>query len=537
MDCSRCEGPLDPVVPGWCAACRRAERVGAADLLGWLVPDGDVLVGTDEWHDPDPLQWPGYDEQRSRARRDTGADESVAVARGEVAGTDAVVVAWDFGFLGGSMGSVAGQRIAGAYDTARQAGLPVLLLPATGGARMQEGMASLVQMAATSAAAAAHAEAGLLQVAVLRDPTTGGVFASHANLADVVFAEPGATIGFAGPRVAEAVTDGPLPSGSHTARGAHAAGLVDAVVARPDLPDALGPLLAWGAAVTATVDGAPAGMTGTADGPAGIGPDAATAPAPAPDHAPEPPDDPWEQVQRARAGNRHRAPAFLADDRVTVAARLRGDRAGGVDGAITVACATWAGRPVVLLAMDPGGGAIGPAGYRTAWRGLELATRLGVPVVTLVDTAGADPSASAEAGGIGHHIAATLRRMLSVPVPVVSLVVGEGGSGGALALATGDRLLVQEHAIFTVIAPEGAAAILHRDRDRAPEVAQLLDPTAHRLHALGIADQVVPEPAGAEVATAVAAVARHLDELATDPTPAVGGLAGPRRARWRHPLR
>ena len=540
--CSRCAGPLDPVVPGWCPACRRAERVGAGPLLAWLVPGAEPVAATDEWHDPDPLHWPGYDDLRARARQDTGADESVTVVRGEIAGTEAVVVAWDFGFLGGSMGTIAGRRIAGAYDAARQAALPVVLLPSTGGARMQEGMASLVQMAATSAAAAAHAEAGLLQIAALRDPSTGGVFASHANLADIVLAEPGATIGFAGPRVAEAVTHGPLPSGSHTAQGAHAAGLVDAVVARPDLPGALGPLLAWGAAArAASVATQPGSTHDTPHAPATTEattapdtPDAGDAPA-----QPGPPGDPWQEVQRARAADRPRAPAFLAHGSVEVAGHLRGDRAGGVDAAITVACATWADRPVVVLAMDPAGGAIGPAGYRTARRGMDVAARLGVPVVTLVDTPGADPSAGAEAGGIAHEIAATMHHLMTLPVPAVCLVVGEGGSGGALALATGDRLLLQEHAIFSVIAPEGAAAILHRDRERAPEVAALLDPTAHRLHELGIADEVVPEPAGAAGAAVdigVAAVTRHLAELADPDRGALVDWGAARCARWRDPL-
>jgi acetyl-CoA carboxylase alpha subunit len=176
------------------------------------------------------------------------------------------------------------------------------------------------------------------------------------------------------------------------------------------------------------------------------------------------------------------------------------------------------------------GGRVTPGGYRKTWRGLALAERLAIPVVTLIDTPGADASAASEAGGIAHHIARTFREVLTVRVPVVSLVIGEGGSGGALALAVGDRLLMQEHAIFSVIAPEGAAAILHRDRDRAPEVAALLDPTARRLHEFGIADEVVPEPAGGQVAAGWAAVTRHLDALSgADPD----RLVATRQDRWR----
>ena len=503
--CPRCDRPRDQQVPGWCSDCDEHARVPARDLIDWVVPEAtDVPVPSGR---PDPLAWPDHDELRDAAVDKAGTDESVMVVRGRVRGVDgaatgpeAVVVAWEFAFLGGSMGSVAGARIAAAYDAATEAGLPVVLLPSTGGARMQEGMVSLVQMAATTAAATRHAEAGLLQVTVLRDPTTGGVFASHANLADVVWAEPGATVGFAGPRVAEAMTGGALPPGSHTARGAKAAGLVDDVVSRDRLPARLAGLLGWpGPNEPRTVE--------------------------VPEGARTPVGDAWTEVERARAADRSRTPQLLGA--IEVVEELRGDRAGDDDSSVRVALARIAGRPAVVIGMDPGAGRLVPAGYRKAWRGLDLAARLGVPVVTLVDTPGADAAAASEAGGIAHHIARTFQRLLTTPTPVVALVVGEGGSGGALALAVGDRLLIQEHAMFSVIAPEGAAAILHRDAGRAAEVAALLDPTATRLHDLGIADEVVPEPAGGEVAAAWAVVARHLDELGE------GGDASARIERWR----
>ncbi len=506
MDCPNCSRPMSDT-PGWCDGCRRGTRVGARTLSAWLLDDGVDL--SPPAADPDPLDWPDYDAQRTAARSTAEADESVVVMRGRLRGSDVEVIAvvWDFGFLGGSMGTEAGARIVAGYDAARDARLPVVLLPSTGGARMQEGMTSLVQMAATTAAAIQHRDARLLQVTVLRDPTTGGVFVSHANQAHVLLAEPGATIGFAGPRVAEAMTGGPLPEGSHTARGAKAAGLVDAVVQRPDLPGVLAGLLSWPGPVGDDATTADAGTTRDDEGPAAL--------------------DPWAEVNASRAPDRDRAPAFLAA--VDVAFELHGDRAGGDDPSIRVALARWDGRPVVVIAMDrTRDEAITPGGFRKAWRGITAAESLGVPIVTLIDTPGADASASSEAGGIGAHIAETFRRLMATTVPVVSLVTGEGGSGGALALAVGDRLLIQEHATFSVIAPEGAAAILHRDRDRAPEVAALLDPTARRLRALGIADEVVPERPGRAVADAVAAVARHLSDLAARPADPAARLA-----RWR----
>ena len=207
----------------------------------------------------------------------------------------------------------------------------------------------------------------------------------------------------------------------------------------------------------------------------------------------------------------------------------------GDDPSIRVALATLEGRRMVVVAMDRdgNGGRITPAGYRKAWRGIRIAEDLAVPVVTLIDTPGADVTAASEAGGIAHHIARTFVKLLECSSPTVSLVIGEGGSGGALALACTDRLLIQEHATFSVIAPEGAAAILHRDATRAPEVARLLDPTAHRLRELGIADAVVPEPSAEEVATGWRWVAHHLDQLADQPS---AERLDARRSRWRQPV-
>ncbi len=504
--CPRCDTELDGPVPGWCEECGTAARVPARVLLDWLVDDATPVAVSDVATDRDPLAWPGYDDQRARARGKTGIDEAVQAVEGRITGSGArgVLVAWDFGFMGGSMSSAVGQRVAAAFDHARERRLPIVLLPSTGGARMQEGMASLVQMAATAVAARRHGEAGLLQVSVLRDPTTGGVFASHANLADVVLAEPHATIGFAGPRVAEAMTGGPLPEHSHTATGARAAGLVDAVVERPDLPAQLARLLAW--AATAVGDGTSDSDEGAASGEgAGL-----------PEGARIALGDAWTEVERARADDRPRTPAYLTA--LDVAAELHGDRAGGDDPALRVALARVGGRPVVVVGLDRtrNEARVTPAGYRKAWRGLHLADRLGVPVLTLIDTPGADASASSEAGGIAHHIARTFAEVLAVRSPVVALVIGEGGSGGALALAVGDRLLIEEHATFSVIAPEGAAAILHRDAQRAAEVAPLLKLTSRDLADLGIADEVVGEPEGLVVAAAHAAVARHLAALAAE---------------------
>lgn len=546
--CDTC-GRTDPeAVPGVCSACGATRRITAGAWLDWVMPDR--VDHTPPPRHPDPLAWPDYDAVRSRAAARAGTDESVLVARGRLRSTSIEVVAivWEFAFLGGSMGGDAGDRIAAGFDLGRDLGLPVVLAPSTGGARMQEGMGSLVQMASSTVASRRHAAAGLLQVAVLRDPTTGGVFASHANLADVIIAEPGTTMGFAGPRVARAMTGGTLPEGSHTARGARAAGLIDEVVPRGDVPATLGRIVAWATGAAAP---SPPGIPSPGPG-AAADQDAADQDAPDQDTADQDTADQdaaggggsavsetasdavggeadaWSEITTARAPGRLRAPAHLAH--LPISFELHGDRAGSDDPSIRPVLAWLDARPVMVIAMDP---TVNPnprpGGYRKAWRGLRLAGRLEIPVVTLIDTPGADASASAEAAGIANHIATTFAEVLEVESPVVAAVIGEGGSGGAMALATGDRLLIQEHAVFSVIAPEGAAAILHRDSSRAPEVAALLDPTATRLAALGLADEVVAEPSGAEVATLWAAVARHLTDL-DDVVPTARG------DRWRHPL-
>ncbi|MDP8927523.1 MAG: acetyl-CoA carboxylase carboxyl transferase subunit beta [Actinomycetota bacterium] len=483
-----------------------ADRSTAPELLDLLVEDATDLGGPTTSNDP--IDWPGYGERLERVRAETGVDEAVLAVRGRVAGSrvEAVFVLWEFGFFGGSMGVVVGERVARAYEAAAEARLPIVLLPATGGARMQEGVASLVQMAKTVVAAQAHAEARLLQVVVLRHPTTGGVFASHINLADVLLAESGATIGFVGPRVAEALTGGPLPSGSHSAEGARAAGLIDAVVSRQELAQRLATLLAW---------------------PARTAP-RATVPEPSGPRVPA--ADAWTQVERARSSDRPAAQAYL--ETVDVASELHGDRAGDDDPAVRVVLGAIAGRPVVVVALDRSGGdgRVTPAGYRLAWRGLRIADRLGVAVLTLIDASGADAGAASEAGGIAHHIARTFVELLAVRSPVVSLVIGESASGGALALAVGDRMLIQEHAVFSVLQTEGAAALLERDASKAPQVAELLKPTAQSLRTLGIADEVVPEPVGLEVVAARAAICRHLDELAPQ---SVDERLTNRRRRWR----
>ncbi|HEX2294689.1 MAG TPA: carboxyl transferase domain-containing protein [Actinomycetota bacterium] len=453
--------------------------------------------------DADPVGYPTYRDALERARERSGSREAVLAGSASIGGVPVEVAALDFSFMGGSMGSAAGELLARSLERAAARRVPFVLRTATGGARMQEGMASLVQMPKIVGARVELARAGLPFVAVLGHPTTGGVLASLASLADVTIAEEGATVGFAGPRVVERATGRRLAEGSHTAESALAAGLVDAVVPGADVRASAAAALS----IFASEPGRPPGPPPEADG-AGR--------------------DPWESLQRVRSESWPRGPD-LARGLSGSFFELRGDRAGADDRACVTGLATVEGAAVVLLALDRAR-APGPSAYRKATRCIRMAARLGLPVVTLVDTGGADPSETSEAGGIAWAISELFEAMLSAPVPVVSVLTGEGGSGGALAFACGDVLLAYEDAVFAVIAPELAAEILWREPARAPEAARLLKMGSGDLLRLGICDAVLGgRPSGGSLR---AAVAYHLARLGNETAGAARDAA--RRQRWRH---
>jgi acetyl-CoA carboxylase carboxyl transferase subunit beta len=400
----------------------------------------------------DPLGFPRYADQLARA----GGRESVVTGRTAAY----ALVEGCFDVLGGSMGAVHGERVVRAFDRAASLRLPVVVVSTSGGARMQEGMVSLIQMARTASASRRHAAAGLLQLGVYRAPTTGGVFASYASLVDARCASPGATVGFAGPRVVEQTLGAPLPDGSHTAESAFAAGLVDAALGLRDAPlpppPRLGDRPGHGRPITQSRD-----VRASA----------------------------WDEVLAARAPSRPTG--------IDWAARLCASwtELHSTDPTVRAGLATFEGQRVVVVASDryAADGRPTPAGFRLAQRAFGLAARLALPVVTFVDTPGAHPGAQSEADGVAGEIARTFGAMATLPVPSVSVCVGEGGSGGALAMAYADRLLIQEHAIFSVIAPEGAAAILERDAGKAPVLADRLKLTSSDLLQLGIVDAIAPE--------------------------------------------
>ncbi|WP_223279310.1 carboxyl transferase domain-containing protein [Streptomyces sp. SDr-06] len=409
-----------------------------------------------------PLAWSDYGASRARATERTGERESVVHGLASVEGRPCVLISFEFGFLGGSLGQRTGDRLEAAYETARERRLPLVSLIATGGSRMQEGMLALTQLQRVARQSALLREAGLPQIAVLRDPTTGGGWATLGAGADVILALPGAQIGFAGSRVRPADAD----PAAYGAQGQLAAGQIDAIVASEDLR---GTLAQWLTLLTGPRSAEPA-------------------PVPGPFGAHALPADGWEAVRRARSAARPRARAYL-DAYFSHRRELVGDRCGGVDPGMLCGFGLHEGVSYAYAAQT--GTATRPAGYRTAARLIRLADRLGIPVLTLVDTPGAANDAAAERSGQGAAIAEAFAAVASARVPVTTLVIGEGGSGGALALTSPDRTWVTADSYFSVIAPELAAAILKRGEAEVRRTASQLRLRPQDLVELGVARGVV----------------------------------------------
>lgn len=477
-----------------CPGCGHHQRLTAVDRISQLLDPGSATPIQVPRCDPDPLGFADalpYVERLRRARDATGLSEAVICVRATIRDQPIVAAVMDFRFMGGSLGCDVGARIAAAAAHALRDRTPLLLVTASGGARMQEGILSLMQMAKTSAALAELDEAGVLTVALITDPTYGGVAASYATLADVIIAEPGARLGFAGPRVIEQTIRQRLPAGFQTAEFLLAHGLVDDVRPRIAHRHVIGQLAS-----------------------AGRGPGRASWRRTQPsrdtrclitsaDLLPE--SDAWAAVRMARHIGR---PTTLdhANNILNDFIELRGDRLSGDCTAIAGGIGWLEGEPVMLIGHQKGHDAAEllvrnfgmpvPAGYRKAARLMRLAAKLGIGVLTLVDTPGAYPGTDAEERGQAFAIAENLRLMSALPVPIVAVVTGEGGSGGALGLAVADRVLCFSNAVYSVISPEGCAAILWRDPAAAPAAAASLKLGARDLLERSVVDAVIPEPGG-----------------------------------------
>ncbi|MFJ6213432.1 carboxyl transferase domain-containing protein [Streptomyces sp. NPDC092296] len=421
---------------------------------------------------------PAYRAAVLRARERTGLDESVVTGEGVVRGHRAALVACEFGFLGGSIGVAAGERLVRAVERATRERLPLIAAPASGGTRMQEGTIAFLQMVKVAAAVTDHKSAGLPYLVYLRHPTTGGVLASWGSLGHLTAAEPGALIGFLGPRVYEALNGEPFPPGVQTAENLLAHGLVDAVLDPAELAGATARALR---------------VLSARDGSAPL-PAAAPAPVPEADDTPAPPAA--ESIRRSRRPDRPGVRALLATAATDLTA-LSGTGAGERDQGLLLALARFGAAPCVVVGHDrethSRRGPFGPAGLREARRGMRIAAELGLPLVTVVDTPGAALSPAAEEGGLAGEIARCLAELATLPSPTVCLLLGEGAGGGALALFPADRVVAARHAWLSPLPPEGASALMYRTTERAAEVAEHQGVRSQDLLAAGIADRLVAE--------------------------------------------
>ena len=465
-----------------CPKCGGYFRVHAYRRIQ-MVADPDTF---EEWdHDltgGNPMHYRGYEEKVHALQEKTGLQEAVVTGKCRINGKETVLAVCDGRFMMSSMGWAVGEKITRAVENATEKRLPVIIFACSGGARMQEGITSLMQMAKTSAALKRHSDAGLLYVSVLTEPTTGGVTASFAMLGDVILAEPGALIGFAGPRVIEQTIHQKLPKGFQRAEFLLEHGFVDDIVKRENLKETLGKILTF----HEKGDLVP-GQNQLECSHIGNAPFLSA----------------WERVQLSRKIDRPSGSDYieaLFDDFT----ELHGDRTYGDDKAIIGGIASFHGMPVTVIAQQKGNntkeniyhnfGMPMPEGYRKALRLMKQAEKFHRPVICFVDTPGAFCGVEAEERGQGEAIARNLMELSGLKTPVLSIVTGEGGSGGALALAAGDQVWMLENSVYSVLSPEGFASILWKDSTRAEEAAEVMKLTATDLYQKGIIEEMIPEP-------------------------------------------
>ncbi|EME22994.1 acetyl-coenzyme A carboxylase carboxyl transferase subunits beta/alpha [Rhodococcus triatomae] len=469
----------------------------------WDVAPVEVPVG------------PAYRADLDRARERTGLDESVITGEGTIAGRRVAVIACEFGFLAGSIGVAAAERVVTAIERATAERLPLLASPTSGGTRMQEGTLAFVQMVKIAAAVTVHKAAKLPYLVYLRHPTTGGVFASWGSLGHVTVAEPGALVGFLGPRVYQALYGESFPEGVQTSENLYANGVIDGVVAPELLRDLLTRALLVLTGEREPWTGGPADTAALPDVPA------------------------WQSVTSSRRPDRpgiRRLLQHAATDQVP----LSGTGQGETDKTVLISLARFGGQPCVLFGQDRSGqspqNTMGPGALREARRAMKLADELGIPLVTVIDTLGASLSKEAEERGLAPEIARCLADLVTLDTPTVSVLLGQGTGGGALALLPADRVLCAQNGWLAPLPPEGASAIVHRDTAHAPDMAQAQGIRSLDLLRDGVIDAIIPEnPDAADEPVAFSvrvgdAIARELHTLVTVPS---GDRLAARTDRYR----
>lgn len=474
-----------------CPDCNKHLRLSVNARLNQIM-DSDYEFIDKPAEFCNPINFPGYEEKWYKAYNNTDADEAIVFVKGKISQQPCIVGVMDTNFLMGSLGSIVGERIIKALDLATQEKLPVIIFTASGGARMQEAIISLMQMRYVSSAVGKFQCAGGLFITVMTDPTTGGVTASYASLGNIILTEPGTLIAFAGPRVIRDTIKQELPEGFQTAEHLEEHGFVDRIIERKDMKNALAELLKMHNSKQTKVEFSDAELAETVHLKSNIKSseqesESLTA---------------FERVKRARDQDRispKQVLEFLCSDIF----ELRGDRFYGDDQTICGGLATLGGLPITYIYTQKGDdlesriklnfGMPHPEGYRKARRLMQEAENFGRPILTIIDTPGAYPGIGSENRGMGEALAQNLRFMSDLKTPTIALITGEAGSGGAIALACTDKLFMLENAVYTILSPEGFATILWKDVSKVEEAATNMRLTAKDMYELKVCDQIFPD--------------------------------------------
>lgn len=505
-----------------CPKCGGYFRVHAYRRIEMIADENSFEEWDMDLQTENPLDYKGYEEKIEKLQEKTGLREAVVTGKATILGEPAVLAVCDGRFMMASMGEIVGEKITRAVERATRQELPVIIFACSGGARMQEGIVSLMQMAKTSAALKRHSDAGLLYISVLTDPTTGGVTASFAMLGDIILAEPKALIGFAGPRVIEQTIGQKLPKGFQRSEFLLEHGFIDQIVERPKMRETLGRILEFHGKVQTDIEDTidkTAGETASQTGDQAV--DRATGKIVSKttvhtadeikskdsedivDKAQTQKINAWDRVLLSRRKNRP-----VGSDYIRMLfqdfTEFHGDRLYGDDPAIIGGIAYFKERPVTVIAQEKGTNTKenimrnfampSPEGYRKALRLMKQAEKFHRPVICFVDTPGAFCGLEAEERGQGEAIARNLYELSGLKTPVLSIVIGEGGSGGALALAVADEVWMLENSIYSILSPEGFASILWKDSTKAKEAAKVMKLTADDLKQMGVIECVLEEP-------------------------------------------
>lgn len=472
-----------------CPKCGGYFRVHAYRRIEMLVDDGSFIEWNKTMPISNPLDFPDYETKLEEERQKSKLNEAVVTGEATIGNVRTAIAVCDARFMMSSMGRVVGEKITAAVEKATKEKMPIIIFSCSGGARMQEGMISLMQMAKTSAALKRHHEAGQLFISFLTDPTMGGVSASFAMLGDIILAEPKALIGFAGPRVIAQTIGTKLPEGFQSAEFLLEHGFIDAIVERSEQRSVLKKILrahTSGFKKVARQESQDENTEKVAEKRPKV----------------KAPKTAWDSVLLSRRPDRPTAKDYI-DRMFSFFLELHGDRLSGDDGAIVGGIANYYGKPVMVVAEQKGKsikenkirnfGMPNPSGYRKALRLMKHAQKFNMPIICIVDTPGAFCGIEAEEKGQAEAIARALFEMSDMTVPILSVVIGEGGSGGALALAVANEVWMLEHSIYSILSPEGFASILYKDAKKSKEAAEVMKITSKELLGLGVIDRVIKE--------------------------------------------